>query len=409
MKDNHIVAAIDIGSASIVAALAKITLTGDIIPIAFAEVPSKGVKKGGIVNLGLVQHAVAQVLDELQVDGSYHIYSIVASLSGVNVMGYNADGAVEVRGNNITEHNVMQAVAVAKEMSALEGRQLLHILRQDFMVDRQTDIENPVGLMGEKLAVRVHVISAAKTAYHNLLQAFSAHDIDVDHVAASGFASALAVASPDEKQLGVCILDIGAGTTDVTVVHNGVVKHTEVIPVGGELITGDVAFFMRTTVENAEAVKRTINIDRQYAADEKIEMQGLSDVSRSYAKQEVANVMRERCEQLIEIVLQKLSRAGVEECIPGGFIICGGSANLPGLAMSMMHKTQLPVRTAQVSIPLDGDKEKKDSRYATIMGLFMCAYEEDFTHTMAGEQKTGIISGLSQQIMNVLGRLGKQF
>lgn len=409
MKDNHIVAAIDIGSASIVAALAKITLDGDIVPIAFAEIPSKGVKKGGIVNIALVQYAVTQVLDELQIDGSYQIHSIVASLSGVNVMGYNADGSVDVRDDIISEHNVMQVVAAAKELASLERRQLLHVLRQDFMVDRQTDIENPIGLMGDKLTVRVHVISAAKTAYHNLQQAFSHHDIDVDYVASAGFASTLAVTTPDEQQLGVCVLDIGSGTTDVTVIHNGVIKHTEVIPVGGELITSDVAFFMRTTVDNAEAVKRSIDITKDYAESDKIEMQGLSEVSRSYAQKDVANVVRERCDQIMDIVMQKLSRAGVEECIAGGFVICGGSANLTGLDTAMMQRCQLPVRTnTSVAIPL-ADGEKKGKHYATIMGLFMCAYTEDFARTMAGEKKTGIIGILSEKMRNVLGRLGKQF
>lgn len=408
MRNNQIVAAIDIGSASIVAALAKIAPEGEIIPIAFAQIPSKGVKKGGIVNIALVQHAVSQVLDELQVDGSYHIHSIVASLSGVTVVGYNADGSVEVRGDVISEHNVMQVVAAAKAVSSSQGRHLLHILRQDFMVDRQTDIDNPIGLRGEKLSIRVHVISVAKTAYHNLQQVFYHHDIDVDYVVASGLASALAVASPDEKRLGVCVLDIGAGTTDVTVVHNGVIKHTDIIPVGGELITSDVAFFMRTTLEKAEAVKRSIDISSHYSDEDTIEMAGLSEVSRHYGKREIAGVIRERCDQLMDIVLQKLSRAGVEECIPGGFIICGGSANLAGLSTALMQRSQLPVRTAKVKIPLKAH-DKKDSCYAAIMGLFVCAYEEDFTRTVASERKTGIIGSLGKQMADLLGRLRRQF
>lgn len=408
MKNNQIVAAIDIGSAHIIAALADISPSGDIIPLAFAEIPSKGVKKGGIANIGLVQHAIDTVLDELQVDGSYHIHSIIASLSGVSIIGHNADGTVEVRGNPVTQHNVMQAVAAAKSMSTLEGRQLLHILRQDFIVDRQTDIDNPIGLMGEKLSVRVHVISAAKTAYYNLLQVFSHRDIDVDHVVASGLASALAVTTPDEKQLGVCVLDIGAGTTDIVVIHNGVVKHTEVIQLGGELITSDIAFFMRSTADNAELVKRQINVYTSYAPEDSIEMPSLSEVARHYPKYEIANVARERCEQLIEMVMQKLSRAGVEENFPGGFVICGGSANLEGLAPLVMQKTQLPVRLATVEVALSEGK-LVGRRFATIMGLFLCAYEEDYTRTMTSSAKTGIIRRFGTSLKQIAQRALKQF
>lgn len=408
MKNTDIVAAIDIGSAHIIAALAQISPTGDLVPLAFAEIPSKGVKKGGIANIGLVQHAVDSALDELQIDGSYHIHSIIASLSGVSIIGHNAGGSIEVRGNPITEHNVKQSVAAAKDVAKLDGRQLLHILRQSFIVDRQTDIDDPIGLMGEKLSVRVHVISAAKTAYYNLLQVFSHRDIDVDHVVAAGLASSLAVTTRDEKQLGVCVLDIGAGTTDITIIHNNMVKHTEVIQLGGELITSDIAFFMRSTVENAEIIKHQLNVNASYPRDETIEMPGLSEVARSYARQDVADVARERCEQLIDLVIEKLRRAGVEDAFPGGFIICGGSANLAGFDQLLMRKTQMPVRLAEVEVALP-EGTQKSSRFATIMGLFLCAYEEDYTRSMTSETKTGIINQLNNKLYGLLHRLRKQF
>ncbi|PIE45666.1 MAG: cell division protein FtsA [Gammaproteobacteria bacterium] len=408
MKKKPIVAAIDIGSSHIIAALAHISDEGDIVPVAFAEMPSKGVKKGGIVNIPLVQHVISMILDELQRDGSYHIHSIVTALSGVSIMGHNADGVIDIRGNAITEHNIKQVVAVARDMSVLEGRQLLHILRQNFIVDRQSEIENPIGLMGEKLGIRVHVISAAKAAYYNLLQSFSHFDIDVDDVVAAGFASALAVTTPDEKQLGICVLDIGAGTTDITIIHNGVVKHTEVIPLGGELISSDVAFFMRTTLDNAEAVKKVIHINKYYSDDDMVEMPGLSEISRRFSKNDIANVMNERCNELIEIVMQKITRAGFEENFPGGFVICGGSAKLHGFSELIMEKTQLPVRCAEIEIALES-ATYKGSHYATIMGLFMCAYEEDYTRIMTAEHKTGIILRINKVFSSWLGRLRGQF
>ena len=404
MKEKNIVAAIDIGTSHIIAALAKISEDGNIILIAFAEIPSKGVKKGGIVNIPLVQHVIDSVLDDLQASGSYHIYSIVTSLSGVSVIGYNADGTVMIRGNPITEHNVTQAVAQARDMSSLEGRQLLHMLRQSFDVDKQTDIETPNGLMGERLTIRTHVISAAKMAYYNLLQTFSHRNIDIEQVVASGFASAIAVTTADEKQLGVCVLDIGAGTTDVTVIHQGVVKHTEVIPMGGDLITSDVAFFMRTTANIAESVKKDIDISIQYAPDDFIEVKGLSEVSRRFMRHDVSNVINERYSQFLEVIEQKIGRAGVEDIFPGGFVICGGAAEQSGLVSAVRQKTNSPVRRAEIEISVK-NKTQKSSRFATVIGLFMCAYEEDYTRTMTDNKKMGIISQLSR----FFARLCQQF
>ncbi|PID66975.1 MAG: cell division protein FtsA [Gammaproteobacteria bacterium] len=404
MKSQHIVAAIDIGTSHIIAALAEISADGDIVPIALAEVLSKGVKKGGVVNIPLVQHTIDSALEKLQADGSYHIYSIVTSLSGVSIMGYNADGMVELKGTPISEHNIRQVVAEARNLSTLEGRQILHILRQSFSVDKQTDIDNPIGLMGEQLAIRVHVISAAKMAYYNLLQTFSHRDIDVEQVVAAGFSSALAVSSADEKQLGICVLDIGAGTTDVTVIHQGVVKHTEVIPLGGEVISNDVAFFMRTTTETAERIKKEIDVDAHYLAGQHIDVQGLSGTTRRFAKTDISEVIQERYQQLLEIIWQKLTRAGVEALFPGGFVICGGVAEQKGLDALLMQQSQLPVRRAMIEVPLKSGTQKS-SRYAAIMGLFMCAYEEDFARIMKDEQKTGIIS----RLVNTFAKLRKNF
>lgn len=394
MKPQQIVAAIDIGTSHIIAALAHISGEGDIVPIALAEVPSRGVKKGGVVNIPLVQHAIDVVLEQVQSDGSYHIYSIVTSLSGVSIMGHNADGEVGIRGTPIREHNIRQVVAAARDRSQLEGRHILHMLRQSFNVDRQTDIDDPLGLMGEKLAIRLHVITAAKMAYYNLLQTFAHRDIDIEQVVASGFASALAVTTADEKQLGVCVLDIGAGTTDMTVIHHGVVKHTEVIPIGGELITNDIAFFIRATAENAELVKKDMDIGKRYLPYETIEVQGVSDVARRFSRNEINEVIKERYHELLEIISQKLARSGVEDLFPGGFVICGGAAEQQGLEAVIMAFNQLPVRRASIEIPLKNNSEK-GSRFATIMGLFMCAYEEDFIRIMTKKEKTGIIRRLT--------------
>ncbi len=408
MKNSDIIAAIDIGSARIIAALATISPTGEITLLAFAETPSKGVKKGGVTNINLAQHAIDVVLDELQVNGNCHIHSIVTSLSGVSVIGNNAEGSVSVRGSTVDEFDVRKAVAKAKDAVFEDEYRLLHILRQSFILDRQTGIDNPVGMIGDQLTARVHIIGVAKTAYYNLLQIFSHRDIDVDHVVAGGLAAVLAVSTPEERQLGVCVLDIGAGTTDISIIHNEQIKYTAVIPHGGELITSDIAFFMRCTVDVAEAIKHNIDVYSPCDSKERLEIPGLGEVARSYSKQAVANVARERCEQLIDMLMQKIHNEGVKHMFPGGFIITGGGANLTGLKQLITERTHLPARVGKVEVALP-DSLRAGCRFATIMGLFQCAYEEDYTRSMTNELKAGIMGRLNTQIRSISARIMKQF
>lgn len=403
MKKNEIIAAIDIGSASIIAALAELSADGEIYPLAFAETPSKGVKKGGISNIELAQHSIDLVLEELQVDGSYHIHSMIASLSGSSIIGYNIDSSIEVKDNIITEHYIKNVISKARNKANIENRQLLHILEQDFIIDKQMGIDNPIGLKGEQLGIRVHIISAAKTAYYNLLQTFSHRDINIETVISSGYASALATTTPDERQLGICVLDIGAGTTDITVIKNDKIIHSEVIQIGGEMITSDIAFFMKNNIPTAEEIKCQIDVSKGYAPNDYIDIYGLTGIARKYAKQDIANVAQERCTQLINIVMQKLQRAGVEYYFPGGFVICGGSANLMGIDKVIMHETQLPARIAKIAIELR-EETKTDSRFATIMGLFLSLNIEDHTRTMTSDKKSGII----RMISGKLGRIIQQ-
>ncbi|MPV86277.1 cell division protein FtsA [Ostreibacterium oceani] len=408
MKYGQIVAAIDIGSEKIVAALANISAQGDINLIALVEKQSKGVKKGGIANIALVKHTVNAVLDELEADGSYQIHSIISSISGINIVGHNADGRIVIKSNHITKHNVLQAAMIARDVAVQEGRHLLHLLKQDIIVDNQHGIDDPIGLIGETLELHAHAITTTQTHYQNLLQVFSERDVDVESVVSAGLASALAVTMPEEKKLGVCVLDIGAGTTEITIIANNVVKHSEVIQIGGEAITSDVAFFMRSTTETADWAKQQVAIDFDYPLSDTLEIPGLSEASRSYPKYEIAEVIRDRCEDLIHIVMQKINRAGFESAFPAGFVICGGGAQLLGIETLLMHQSQLPVRRGEVELTING-KTVKACRYATLMGLFMCAYEEDYSSALTQRRKKGIIKSIVTSAKTVVQRLRQYF
>ncbi len=396
MKHDRIIAAVDIGTSKVTAVLADVGDEGAISILGYSEIPSKGVKKGSIVNIGLVQHAVSMLLEEIEASSNCKIHSLITAITGTSIMGYNADGVVDIRGNKVTPYDCQKAVIAAKEVASTDARHLLHILPQSFSADGHESLEEPIGLICNQLKAKVHVVSVAKTAQQNLLNIFESHNIEVSYVVASTLASSTAVLSDEEKRLGVCVLDIGAGTTEITIYSGGVVRHSEVIPLGGDQITADIAYFTRATVEKAQEVKHQLDLAADYT-DDSIEFSGVAGSQPRYFKlSEVSMVASERCKQLIEIVEQKISRSGYENAFPGGFVITGGSANLKGLNKLIADRTNHTVRTAIIT---HGDVEELYSpKYSNLFGLLLCAKTEDYTRSVAVGEKLGIIGRLFSRI-----------
>lgn len=397
MKHNQIIAAVDIGTAKVVAALADVSDENNINILGYSEITSKGVKKGSVVNIGLVQHAISMLLEEIEASSNCKIHSLIASISGTSIIGYNADGLVEVRGNKVSPYDCQKAVIAAKDMAVADGRTLLHILPQSFSADGHASVDEPVGLICNQLKAQVHVISVAKTAYQNLLNIFNSHNIEISYVVASNLASSTAVLSEAEKMLGVCVLDIGAGTTEITIYSGGVVRHSEVIPLAGEQITNDIAFYTRATIDKAQEIKHQIDISEKYSKNNQLSFAGVSGGQpREYKMADIAMVAAERCEQLIEIVEQKISRSGYEDSFPAGFVITGGTANLKGLDKLIIEKTNHPVRLATMT--KGNIEELHNPKYSNLFGLLLCAKAEDYTRSVAVGEKLGIIGRLISRV-----------
>lgn len=397
MKPDRIIAAVDIGTAKVVAVLADVSDENNIAILGHSEITSKGVKKGSVVNIGLVQHAVSMLLEEIEATSNCKIHSLIVSVSGTSIIGYNSDGVVEVRGSKVNAYDCQKAVIAAKDMAITEGRHLLHILPQSFSVDGHPDVEEPIGLVCNQLKAQVHIISVAKTAHQNLLNIFNRHDIEISYPVASNLASGTAVLTEAEKKLGVCVLDIGAGTTEITIYSGGVIRHSEVIPLGGEQITSDIAYFTLATMDKAQELKHQIDISAKYNANESIEFAGVSGgQSKQYKLSDIAMVAAERCDQLFDIVEQQISRSGYEDSFPTGFVITGGTANLKGLDKLIIEKTNQPVRIA--TIGMGNVAELKNPKYSNLFGLLLCAKAEDYTRSVAVGEKLGIIGRLMSRI-----------
>ncbi len=398
--NNNIVAAIDIGSSKIVGVLAKVLSLSEIEIIAFKEIPSKGVKNGGIVNMSLLQHSVENLLNELEEYGRYNIHSVICSLSGVSIIGYNVDGEQAIKGKVVTSEDIIGVIVSAKNISSLKNHKILHMIPQQYFIDKQSGINDPIGLSGENIKVLTHIIRVAKTSFINLKHIFSDRDIEVENAIFSGYASSLAVATPDEQRLGVCVLDIGAGTTEIIIYRNGKMHHSEVIPFAGNLITSDLAFFMRCSEDKAEQVKCEIDISKEYQSNEIIEVESIVESgSRKFYKKDLADVIKNRCDEIADIISQRLSRSGFEDAFSAGFIVCGGSANMKGINELFECKFNLPVRTAKVDV--DIKLVEANPKYATILGLLMYSYSSDYTRTITKKAKRqGIISFLLNKFKN---------
>lgn len=399
-------AAIDIGSHKMIAALATVNDEG--VDIHYhCEIPSKGVIKGSITNISLVRQAIDNMIDVLQQQSGLLIHSVILSAGGVGLVGFNAEGSVKVTGTTISDDDILAVLRQAKSSTQSDNRRLIHLLSQEFIVDYQTGIDDPAGLVGNQLTARVHAVTIPETTFLNAQHALDHMAVEAEDVTASCLASGYAVTTNDERKLGVCVLDIGSSVTDMSVFINGKVQHTEVIPIGGESITSDIAFYLRTTSENAEKIKYQIDLTKHYPLSDTISVSVIAGAEpRLFQKSEISNVMTLRCEQLAEMVMRSLRRSGFEDAFPVGFVLCGGASEQIGLSRVFERATKHTVRVATTH---SEQVMFQPPAYATLAGLFMTQHYSRQFHTVTRPEKEGIMTRFSKSLSSIKNKLITKF
>jgi len=344
---NNLIVGLDIGTSKVVAIVGEITVEGDIEIIGLGTRPSRGLKKGVVVNIESTVQSIQRAVEEAELMAGCQIHSVFAGIAGSHIRSINSHGIVAIKDKEVTAADVSRVIEAAKAVAIPADQRILHVLPQEFIIDNSEGIRDPISMSGVRLEAKVHLVTGAMSAAQNIIKCVRRCGLEVDDIILEQLASSAAVLTDDEKELGVCLVDIGGGTTDIAVFSDGAIRHTAVIPIAGDQVTNDIAVALRTPTQYADELKvKYACALRQLAADdETIEVPSVGDREpRRLARQTLAEVVEPRYEELLGLVLAELRRSGFEEICAAGVVLTGGSAKMEGaieLAEEVFH---MPVR-----------------------------------------------------------------
>ncbi len=346
-ETNSLIVGLDIGTSKVVAIVGEITLEGGIDIIGIGTQPSRGLKKGVVVNIESTVQSIQRAVEEAELMAGCQIRSVYAGIAGSHIRSINSHGIVAIKEKEVTAADVARVIDAAKAVAIPADQRIIHVLPQEFVIDNSEGIRDPISMSGVRLEAKVHLVTGAMSAAQNIIKCVRRCGLEVDDIILEQLAASAAVLTDDEKELGVCLVDIGGGTTDIAVFSDGAIRHTAVIPIAGDQVTNDIAVALRTPTQYANEIKiKYACALRQLAAeDETIEVPGVGDREpRTLARQTLAEVVEPRYEELLGLVLAELRRSGFEEICAAGVVLTGGSSKMEGaieLAEEIFH---MPVR-----------------------------------------------------------------
>lgn len=331
MKD--LVVGLDIGTAKISVVVGEVLANGELKIAGLGFAPSNGLKRGAVVNIEATVQSIQKALKEAEFMADCKITRVYTGITGSHVKGINSKGIVAIKDREVGPGDVSRVMESATAVSTVNDQHVLLVESQEFIIDGQ-DVKDPIGMSGVRLEAKVHIVTGAKTAAENILKCVRRCGLEVEHLLLNPIASSLSVLTDDEKDLGVVLVDIGAGTTDIAMYTGGALRQTAVIPIAGDLITSDIAMALRTPTKDAEEIKIENGWAKQLLTDpeSQIEVPGLGDrAPRLLSRQALAGVIEPRVEEIFTLVQQIIRETGYEELISSGIVITGGTALMPGI------------------------------------------------------------------------------
>ena len=375
-KDKYLVG-LDIGSTKTCVLLAE--LDGEQVRfLALGAAESKGLRKGLIVNLDSTVSSIRRAVEEAESVANVPVESAVIGVAGGHVRGVNSRGGISLgpRPRDIERDDVKRAIDSARNIALPEDREVLHVLPHEFLVDAQTGIHDPIGMVGQRLEANVHIVTSSSSATQNLVTAANKAGILISDTVLEPLASAESCLTQDEKDLGCCLLDIGGGTTELVVYGGGVVRHTGAVGIGGDHFTNDLAVGLRTPIPEAERIKKHHGMAAAslMRTDDAIEIASVGDrPPRTIFTRMLTEIIEPRSQELLSLVADDLQRAGLDKQIPAGFVLSGGGAQLNGLLEMIEDGFHLPARLAEPRGILDLPEQVAVPEYATVVGLVLYA------------------------------------
>ncbi|RLB07719.1 MAG: cell division protein FtsA [Deltaproteobacteria bacterium] len=372
-KKEEFIVGLDIGTTKICAIVGTPSGKGvDVIGI--GTHPSHGLRKGVVVNIESTVQSIRKAVEEAELMAGCEITSVYTGIAGGHIRGVNSHGIVAVKSREVTEGDIRRVIDAATAIPVPMDREVIHILPQEYIVDGQNGIKDPLGMSGVRLEVKVHIVTGAVTSAQNIIKCANRAGLEVNDIILQQLGSSEAVLTPEEKELGVALVDIGGGTTDIAIFHQGSIKHTAVISLAGDHITGDIAIGLRTPIEEAEKIKKKYGsaLTSLVGKEEKVEVPAVGErKARIISRQTLAEIIEPRVEETLQLVRREIITSGYESLIASGIVLTGGSALLEGVTELAEQIFSLPVRRGYPRDVGGLTDIVKNPIYATAVGLVL--------------------------------------
>ena len=372
VTERNLVVGLDIGTSKISVAVGEITPDHQLSIVGVGNQPARGMDKGGVNDLNLVIQSIQRAINEAELMADCQISSIYLGISGKHISCQNENGMVPINDKEVIQEDVDNVIHTARSVPIAAERRMLHVLPQEFSIDCQDGIKSPIGMSGVRMEAKVHIVTCANDMAKNLVKWVERCDLTADQLIFSALASSYAVLTDDEKELGVCVVDMGAGTMDIAVFTGGTLRHTAVIPVAGNQVTSDISKIFRTPLSHAEDIK----VQYACALKQLVSMEENIDVpsvggrpARSMSRHTLSEVVEPRYQELFELIQDEIRESGLEDQIAAGYVLTGGTSKMEGVLEFAEEIFQMPVRIAN-PLSVQGLKEYvNDPSYATVVGL----------------------------------------
>lgn len=405
-RKNRYLVGLDVGTSKIATIVGELTAEGDLDIVGVGTAESQGIRQGVVVNLEVAVRAVDRSIKEAEQTAGIEIDRVILGLSGAHIKGFNSRGVVAVPGKTreIFSEDVGRAIEAARDIAVPNGREILHVVPQDFVVDEQDGITNPVGMTGSRLEVNVHIVTGSSSSKQNIVACVNQAGVKVQNSVLEQLAASEAVLTTDEKELGVALVDIGGGTTDFTVFERGSIWHTGVIAIGGDHFTNDLAVSLRTPIPDAEKLKQRAGCALAGLVDEEVLIEVPSvggRAPRTMPKKLLAEVLQPHAEQVFHHLWDEIQRSGYERSLNAGVVLTGGGSKLEGMAEVAEQIFDLPIRRGFPDGVGGLADHVQDPSFATAVGLAMYVNRPD-TAGAVSSMGLGLFGGLKDRFRNIL-------
>lgn len=371
-SQNRMIVGLDIGTSKVVAIVGEINPEGRLEIIGLGSHASKGLKKGVVVNIDSTVQSIQRAIEEAELMAGCQIQSVYAGIAGNHIRSMGSHGIVAIRDREVFQPDIDRVIDAAQAVAIPADQKILHILPQEFIIDSQEGVKEPLGMSGVRLEAKVHLVTCAVNAAQNIEKCIKQCGLGVDDIILEQLASSYSVLTDDEKDLGVCLVDIGGGTSDIAIFTEGAIKHTAVIPIAGDQVTNDIAMALRTPTQNAEEIKikYACALASMAGENETIKVPSVGErEDRSLSRQALAEVVEPRYEELFTLIQTELRRSGFEELIAAGIVLTGGTSKMEGVVELAEEIFHMPVSIGKPKNVSGLSDIVRNPIYATAVGL----------------------------------------